>query len=343
VKAGTEVAMTKPLVGPFATVTPLYHFSSQTNELFLDTGVYISKYVSDARFDAVMSRQLEVYEPDFLLWTDPVLLGQIESIADLVERGKQGDKSVIGQLTDWVSSLLVVFRLFKPGYLRAGETFVVARAAEDEPWRTLGSSRASLMVVDYGILGMQSTSYTLEIEEIPFFCAFTHGIFSVMDSLDQYPALSQALSLYSADNGDYLNAVGSMTALEALLTKKEETEGLTYRLALRIANLLGTEASSRKATFRQVKEFYNLRSKIVHGVTLDKKLLGRLSELDALREMVRRVLLSSMALYSEGTKPVDLPDVLDELALDEECRKRVGATASKFLHLDPQTVTPSPN
>ena len=141
-----------------------------------------------------------------------------------------------------MSNLLVVFRLFKPGYLRAGETFVVGRAAENEPWRTLGSSRASLMVVDYGILSMQSTSYNLELEEVPFFSAFTHSIFPVMDSLDQYPALSQALSLYGADNGDYLNAVGSMTALEALLTKKEETEGLTYRLALRIANLLGSDA-----------------------------------------------------------------------------------------------------
>lgn len=197
------------------------------------------------------------------------------------------------------------------------------------------------MVVDYGILGMQTTSYSLEAEEIPFFCAFTHGIFHLMDSLAQYPALSQALSLYSADNGEYLNAVGSITALEALLTKKEETEGLTYRLALRIANLLGSDANSRKNIFKQVKDFYGLRSKIVHGVTLDKKLLGRLDAIDSLREMVRRVLLSTMALYSAGTQPADLPDILDEVALDEESRKRVFATASKLLHLDPDPVLPS--
>lgn len=334
--------MKKP-IGLLATVTPLYHFSSLTPELSLDKGVHISRYDPAERFDEVVSRHLEVYEPHFLLWFDPLIRGHITDLPELFERATKGDSSVTLQFTELVLNLLLSLRLFKPGHLRAGETFVVFRGAEDQPWRTLGSSRASLMVVDYGILGMQATSYSLEVEEIPFFCAFTHGIFHLMDSLDQYPALSQALSLYSADNGDYLNAVGSMTALEALLTKKEETEGLTYRLALRIANLLGTDASSRKATFRQVKEFYSLRSKIVHGVTLDKKLLGRLSELDELREMVRRVLLSSMALFSEGTKPADLPDVLDELALDEECRKRVVATAAKFLHLEPQTVTPSPN
>ena len=68
-------------MGPLVTVTPLYHFSSQARQSYsLDKGVHISKYVSDARFDAVISRQLEVYEPDFLLWTDPMFIrGQIES------------------------------------------------------------------------------------------------------------------------------------------------------------------------------------------------------------------------------------------------------------------------
>jgi len=327
--------MTQLFVSPLATVTPLYHFSSKENELCLDDGVYISKYDSAARFDDILSRHLDLYEPHFLLWHDPVLWGQVTSADDLITKVRNGDRSIIPQFTDWVLNLLVSLRLFKPGHLRAGDTFVVGRPAEDEAWITLGSCRASLMVVDYGILGLQSTSYTLESEELPFFGAFTQGIFPVMDSLEQYPALSQALSLYSADNGEYLNTVASMTALEALLTKKEETEGLTYRLALRIANLLGADASSRKVTFKQVKDFYNLRSKIVHGVILDKKLLGRLSELDALREVVRRVLLSCMALYSEGMKPVDLPDILDEVALDEECRERVGETASRFLHLSP--------
>jgi len=105
---------------------------------------------------------------------------------------------------------------------------------------------------------------------------------------------------------------------------------------LRIANLLGSDANSRKDIFKQVKDFYNLRSKIVHGVTLDTKLRGRLNALDSLREMVRRVILSAMALYSEGTPPANLPDIMDELALDDESRKRVCATASKFLHLSPQ-------
>jgi hypothetical protein len=324
-------------MSPIATVTPLYHFSSRSPELSLGKGVHISRYDPVVLFDEVLSRHLQVYEPGFLLWHDPLTLGEISS-EELFELAKKEDESLTIRFTNWVLNLLVTLRLFKPGYLRAGETFVISRKADGEQWTTLSSTRASLMVVDYGILGMQSTSYILETEEIPFFLAFSHSIFAVMDSLHRYPALSQALSLYSADNGEYLNAIGSITALEALLTKKEETEGLTYRLALRIANLLGSDATSRKSIFRQVKDFYNLRSKIVHGVILDSKLRGRLNELDSLREMVRRVLLSTMALYSGGTQAAELPDVLDEIALDDESRKRIFATASKFLHISTEMV-----
>jgi len=329
------------LMAPIVTVTPLYHFSSRSPELCLDRGTHISKYDPSLLFDEVLSRHLQVYEPDFLLWHDPMILGEI-SPDEIFELGKKQDEGLTVRFTNLVLNLLLTLRLFKPGHLRAGETFVISRSGDEAPWTTMSSTRASLMVVDYGILGTQSTSYVLETEEIRFFLAFTHSIFPVMDSLDLYPALSQALSLYSADNGEYLNAVGSITALEALLTKKEETEGLTYRLALRIANLLGNDANSRKSIFKQVKDFYSLRSKIVHGVTLDNKLRGRLTALDSLREMVRRVLLSTMALYAEGTQPADLPDLLDEIALDDESRKRVCATASKYLHLSTETVPGMP-
>jgi len=318
------------LIGPIATVTPLYHFSSRSPELSVGKGIYISKYLDDS-FDEVMSRHLQVHEPDFLLWHDPLIRGEI-SAKELLDLAKEADESLVTRLTNGVLGLLLTLRLFNPGHLRAGETFVICRKT-GEPWSTLGSARASVMVVDYGILGMQSKSYDLEAEEIPFFLVFSKSVIPLLSSLDAYPALSLALSLYSADNGEHLDAVGSVTAVEALLTKKEETEGLTYRLALRIANLLGNDANSRKEIFRQVKDFYNLRSKIVHGVTLDTKLRGRLDALDSLREIVRKVLLSAMALYSEGTTPTTLPDVLDETALDDESRKRVCATASKFLHL----------
>jgi hypothetical protein len=329
--------MTTPM-GPLVTVTPLYHFSSHSAEISIGKGVRISKYDGSVSFDQVLSRHLQVHEPDFLLWYDPLRLGEMAEadFLGLYKKGVEGFQELTLQLTHGVLGFFLCLRLFKPGRLRAGETFIIRRGKNEELWNCLSSYRASLMVVDYGALGIPSKSYNLEADEIPFFVAFAESVIPLLDSLDTYPALTQALFLYSADNGESLDAVGSVTALEALLTKKEENEGLTYRLALRIANLLGSDANSRKDIFKQVKDFYNLRSKIVHGVTLDTKLRGRLNALDSLREMVRRVILSAMALYSEGTPPANLPDIMDELALDDESRKRVCATASKFLHLSPQ-------
>jgi hypothetical protein len=43
----------------------------------------------------------------------------------------------------------------------------------------------------------------------------------------------------------------AVTGLEALLTKKEENEGLTYRLSMRTANLLGHDVEERKSIFRK--------------------------------------------------------------------------------------------
>src|SRR6266496_1293113 len=113
-------------IGPLATVTPLYHFSSHTPELVLDKGVHISQYDPCIAFDEVLSRHLQVYEPQFLLWFDPVIRGQIVLSGDMFEQAAKGESGVIPQFTNGVLNLLVALRLFKPGHLRAGETFELA-------------------------------------------------------------------------------------------------------------------------------------------------------------------------------------------------------------------------
>ena len=144
---------------------------------------------------------------------------------------------------------------------------------------------------------------------------------------------STALQLYGADHGPHLEAVGVVTALEALITKKDEKEGLTYRLGMRAAHLLGRDADERNNIFRQVKQFYDLRSRIVHGDEIDDKLTKRLDELETMRELLRRTLLSVMALVSNGKKRSDIADLIDESAFDEERRREVQGMASGFLHM----------
>jgi len=90
--------------------------------------------------------------------------------------------------------------------------------------------------------------------------------------------------------------LNGLTALEALLTNDSNTE-LSYRLSLRVANLLGSEDA-------------------------------------ALREIVRRVILSVMALAtSSELTQIRLEDLLDQLVFDETKRREVQRLASKFLHI----------
>ena len=89
-------------------------------------------------------------------------------------------------------------------------------------WATVGSGRASSMVVDYHRLADQQTSYALRSEDVPFFSTFAQNLAPCMFGLGAFPALETALQIYGADHGPHLEAVGVVTALEALITKTDE-------------------------------------------------------------------------------------------------------------------------
>jgi hypothetical protein len=325
-------------------VTPLYEFSSDSDDLPLGNGIRICRYNCKANLPEILSTHFSIHTPDFLLWFDPLKCNEVyrvelaRALSDIVN-SRTGDTyddlkcfRLIELLTQWAAPYFMVLRLFKPGRLRAGETFILLSWESSDEWTALGCGRASMMTVDYGQLGLSTDSYDLRADEGPFVVAFTEAVLPLLSAIDKYPTLATALALYSEDRGGALDVVGSISALEALLTKREETEGLSYRLSLRVANLLGFDADSRKNTFKDVKKFYNLRSRIVHGTALDGKMMQGL-DIGSIRETLRRVLLSVMALYSEGLRPDTLPDRLDELALDEEARTETCSAASKFLHM----------
>jgi len=72
-----------------------------------------------------------------------------------------------------------------------------------------------------------------------------------------------------------------MICLEILFLKGTQQE-LTYKLAMRIAHLLGKNVYDRSEIFKFIKEAYSLRSKIVHGGdtrSLDEEYLFRVRDI----------------------------------------------------------------
>lgn len=94
--------------------------------------------------------------------------------------------------------------------------------------------------------------------------------------------------------------VDLVTSLEAVLGTDVE---IIYRLSMRVAQILATSDAERVHIFRDVKRWYRLRSKLVHGGELKPLEAELLADLEPLRHIVRRLLKGFLGL-SVASRPV---------------------------------------
>lgn len=120
-----------------------------------------------------------------------------------------------------------------------------------------------------------------------------------------------------------------ITALEALLG--ERGEGVTDRMARRIASILGKNKNERKAIRKQFKELYVFRSDLVHGNPFQKQTyVGHLRDA---RNLSRRVLLWFLHYlckiragipFNHATENIPTrEDMITLLDLDQNSRKHI--------------------
>jgi len=60
-----------------------------------------------------------------------------------------------------------------------------------------------------------------------------------------------------------------ISALEALFSTKNEKQEISYRLSNRVATLLADNKNERNILRNEIRNYYNLRSKLVHGSVVD--------------------------------------------------------------------------
>ena len=84
----------------------------------------------------------------------------------------------------------------------------------------------------------------------------------------------------------------SITALEAVLGTMTES---TFRLAFRVTGLLAASDIERGELLKSVRDFYDTRSRVVHGGSLKDKHQDCLRRVEDLRFLVRRLLRSFVA------------------------------------------------
>ncbi len=222
-----------------------------------------------------------------------------------------------------VAQLLSGLHFFKPGRLIAGDTaFFVQRS-------TLLLARCSEMTVDFHAVQRGRPQYKLNEVELPFLAVFLARFGEVLAKSEGYPQIELAIHRYARESSLYGDAVELMISLEALLVP--EDEGIAFRLSQRVANLLGSDALARKELFKRIREFYGVRSKIVHGAKFKAKDNLVFQEIDALREITRLVILSIMALAADAGLE-DLPNTLNEMCFDDDLRRSIRSKSAALLH-----------
>jgi len=88
----------------------------------------------------------------------------------------------------------------------------------------------------------------------------------------------------------------AITALEALW--KLDTE-LAFRLSFRTASLLGDTDDERESLYGIVNQYYKIRSKIVHGSTLNDAQAAMVHQDERIRDVVRRSLRGFVKLVND--------------------------------------------
>lgn len=113
-----------------------------------------------------------------------------------------------------------------------------------------------------------------------------HGYGTSPGNLDL--ALRSYMATYDRwpSSGDS-RVLDAITAVEALLGSGTE---IAFKLSFRMAGVLGGDEAERVAIFREMKAYYDLRSKLVHGAALKEKHRALLADPERLRHLVRELL-----------------------------------------------------
>jgi len=164
--------------------------------------------------------------------------------------------------------LIIALRLFKPGIVGFNEI----STAPETPflWGSIRSGMAKKTFV--------GQKYHLKQEEIKQFKDFWKKFSSFYASKPQHfaIALRRFGSAYERTNPQD-KLIDYMIAYEALFFKQGESGEFRHKLSTRVSRLLGKTYGERKAIAEEIRDFYDKRSKVVHGekVELPREFVGR--------------------------------------------------------------------
>lgn len=175
-------------------------------------------------------------------------------------------------------------------------------------------------------------TYSLAASDAPRVHALYDQLKVIEEAMGEAPPYNLNLALRSfASSYDRLpphndtKLVDLVTATESLLGTGVE---ISFRLSFYIAGILAGNDGERVKIFDEMRAFYDTRSKVVHGGTLEVRHRAHLDNYPALRGYVRQLLVAYMRLATtsgHGYEPRPLRKRLDSLLQDAQQRSALRA------------------
>jgi hypothetical protein len=191
-----------------------------------------------------------------------------------------------------VARILLALRLLKEGDIGIGRMWIL----RPESFR-LSSGGSGAM--GYVASGMPGPAFRLDEPELPS----VRDIYSKLlryERVREKAPVNLDLALRSFSDVYERRTIRSDTRLVETITAVEALLGtdieINFRLAFRISQILGDDDDERLAIFDQMKRYYDTRSRVVHGEPLKGKHRRLLEDQQALRDMVRRLLIGFIHL-----------------------------------------------
>ena len=217
---------------------------------------------------------------------------------------------------------LLALRLLKEGDVRTGRFFFSRPALF--PARPSGKSSSG------SAEGRSGKVYQLNDHDLPQLQDYYALLLRFEQShAEAWKNISTAMRRFTAvyDN-DWRQpedgVIDAMIAIEALLGTNQE---ITYRISTRVASILAGGDEDRLKLYKDMKLYYDTRSRILHGGEPEKKHLAVIQNSSPLIDVVRRLLLGFLRVatgtskfnrsktYSDGT--------FDELLLYPPTREKI--------------------
>ena len=128
-------------------------------------------------------------------------------------------------------------------------------------------------------------------------------------------------------------------SLEALFLGGENV-AIADKIATRCAWVVAVDDNERRQTFQAVKELYERRSAIVHGDSVNnaKRARSAAPDLESIRDLVRRALLSILAIRETLSSDDECRRLLSRVAIDRAIQDQI----SKIIEAAREMITPLP-